>query len=70
MIFDSRPKLAVCIANTGESYPCATEESLLRGMLKLGRKGVPDATLAAIGQVFGEQLARASAAAHNPDAPP
>ena len=41
MIFDSRPKLAVCIANTGESYPCATEESLLRGMLKLGRKGVP-----------------------------
>ena len=41
MIFDSRPKLAVCIANTGESYPCALDESLLRGMLKLGRKGVP-----------------------------
>jgi 3-phenylpropionate/trans-cinnamate dioxygenase ferredoxin reductase subunit len=41
MIFDSRPKVAVCIANTGETYPCATDECLLRGMLKLGRKGVP-----------------------------
>lgn len=40
MIFDSRTKLSVCIANTGESYPCALDESLLRGMLKLGRKGV------------------------------
>ena len=41
MPFDIRPKHAVCIANTGESYPCAGDESLLRGMLKLGRKGVP-----------------------------
>ena len=41
MIFDSRPKLNVCVAPTGESYPCATTESLLRGMLKLGRKGIP-----------------------------
>ncbi len=41
MIFDSRPKLNVCVAQTGESYPCATTESLLRGMLKLGRKGIP-----------------------------
>ena len=41
MLFDSRPKLTVAIANTGESYPCALDESLLRGMLKLGRKGVP-----------------------------
>jgi 3-phenylpropionate/trans-cinnamate dioxygenase ferredoxin reductase subunit len=41
MIFDSRPKVSVCIANNGETFPCATEESLLRGMLKLGRKGVP-----------------------------
>lgn len=41
MIFDSRPKVNVCVAQTGESYPCATTESLLRGMLKLGRKGIP-----------------------------
>lgn len=41
MIFDSRPKLNVCVAPTGETYPCATTESLLRGMLKLGRKGIP-----------------------------
>ncbi|OYU99753.1 MAG: ferredoxin [Burkholderiales bacterium PBB5] len=41
MVFDSRPKLNVCVAQTGETYPCATTESLLRGMLKLGRKGIP-----------------------------
>ncbi|MBS0446471.1 MAG: 2Fe-2S iron-sulfur cluster binding domain-containing protein [Proteobacteria bacterium] len=41
MLFDSRPKLEVCVAQTGERYPCATDESLLRGMLKLGRRGIP-----------------------------
>jgi ferredoxin len=41
MLFDSRPKVSVCVVQTGESYPCATTESLLRGMLKLGRKGIP-----------------------------
>lgn len=41
MLFDSRPKLSICIAQTGESYPCAAGESLLKGMLKLGRKGIP-----------------------------
>lgn len=41
MPFDSRPKVSVCVVQTGESYPCATTESLLRGMLKLGRKGIP-----------------------------
>lgn len=41
MLFDSRPKMNVCVAQTGETYPCATTESLLRGMLKLGRKGIP-----------------------------
>lgn len=41
MLFDSRPQVNVCVAQTGESYPCATTESLLRGMLKLGRKGIP-----------------------------
>jgi len=41
MIFDTRPKVNVCVAQTGESYACATDESLLRGMLRLGRKGIP-----------------------------
>jgi 3-phenylpropionate/trans-cinnamate dioxygenase ferredoxin reductase subunit len=41
MIYDSRPKLNVQIAQTGESYPCASDESLLKGMLRLGRKGIP-----------------------------
>ena len=41
MLLETRPKLNVCIAQTGESYPCATDESLLRGMLRLGRKGIP-----------------------------
>lgn len=41
MWFDSRPKFTVQVAQTGESYPCATTESLLRGMLNLGRLGIP-----------------------------
>jgi ferredoxin len=41
MLFDTRPKLHVCVAQTGETYACATDESLLRGMLRLGRKGIP-----------------------------
>ena len=39
--FDSRPKVTVWVEQTGESYPCASSESLLQGMLKLGRKGIP-----------------------------
>jgi ferredoxin len=39
--FDSRPKVPVLVTQTGESYLCATGESLLQGMLKLGRKGIP-----------------------------
>ena len=39
MWFDAR--LNVCIAQTGETYACAADESLLRGMLRLGRKGIP-----------------------------
>jgi 3-phenylpropionate/trans-cinnamate dioxygenase ferredoxin reductase subunit len=31
----------VTIAQTGESYPCAIGESLLQGMIRLGRKGIP-----------------------------
>ena len=41
MIFDTRPKVNVRVAQTGETYACATDESLLRGMLKLGRRGIP-----------------------------
>src|SRR5437667_12327607 len=41
MLFDTRPKLNVCVAQTGETYACAADESLLRGMLRLGRKGIP-----------------------------
>lgn len=40
-IFDTRPKVAVHVAQTGEQYPCAGNESLLNGMLRLGRKGIP-----------------------------
>ena len=39
--FDTRPKVKVHVAQTDESYPCAIGESLLQGMLKLGRKGIP-----------------------------
>ena len=39
--FDSRPKVVVQVQQTGEHFPCASTESLLQGMLKLGRKGIP-----------------------------
>jgi 3-phenylpropionate/trans-cinnamate dioxygenase ferredoxin reductase subunit len=41
MFFDTRPKVTVLIPQTGESYRCATAESLLQGMLRLGRSGIP-----------------------------
>jgi len=31
----------VQVAQTGETYACATAESLLKGMMRLGRKGIP-----------------------------
>lgn len=34
-------KVMVVIAQTSECYPCEQRESLLKGMLKLGRKGIP-----------------------------
>lgn len=40
-MFDFRPKVQVTIEQTGESYPCAVGESLLQGMMRLGRKGIP-----------------------------
>ncbi|MCQ4323258.1 MULTISPECIES: 2Fe-2S iron-sulfur cluster binding domain-containing protein [Pseudomonadaceae] len=41
MFFDTRPKVSVHVMQTGETFPCATDESLLQGMLRLGRKGIP-----------------------------
>jgi ferredoxin len=40
-MFDFRPKVTVHVVQTGEEFPCATTESLLNGMLRLGRKGIP-----------------------------
>jgi len=40
-MFDFRPKVNVSVSQTGETYPCAIGESLLQGMLRLGRKGIP-----------------------------
>jgi 3-phenylpropionate/trans-cinnamate dioxygenase ferredoxin reductase subunit len=34
-------KVAVTIAQTGERYACSVEESLLAGMARLGRRGIP-----------------------------
>jgi ferredoxin len=31
----------VTIRETGQSYPCSDEESLLAGMERLGKKGIP-----------------------------
>lgn len=40
-LFDTRPKVTVHVAQTGEAFPCASNESLLTGMVRLGRKGIP-----------------------------
>lgn len=40
-MFDFRPKAQVTIAQTGESFDCPMGESVLKGMLRLGRKGIP-----------------------------
>jgi ferredoxin len=39
--FDTRPKLEVCIVRSNETYACAGDETLLTGMLRLGRRGIP-----------------------------
>jgi ferredoxin len=41
VFFDTRPKVTVHIATSNESFPCALDESLLKGMMRLGRKGIP-----------------------------
>ena len=34
-------RVQVTIVQTGDRYVCATDESLLEGMVRLGRKGIP-----------------------------
>lgn len=41
MFFDTRAKVSVTVVQTHETFPCAHDESLLQGMLRLGRKGIP-----------------------------
>jgi 3-phenylpropionate/trans-cinnamate dioxygenase ferredoxin reductase subunit len=40
-VFDYRPKVNVTVTQTGETFPCPVGESVLKGMLRLGRKGIP-----------------------------
>lgn len=41
MYFSNRPTVSVDVVQSGERYACASGESLLQGMLRLGRKGIP-----------------------------
>ena len=38
---NTHPKHSVHVTQTDERYDCHTNESLLKGMLRLGRKGIP-----------------------------
>lgn len=38
---NTHPKHSVHVTQTAERYDCHTNESLLKGMLRLGRKGIP-----------------------------
>lgn len=40
-MLDFRATVSVLIEQTGETFQCAQNESLLKGMLRLGRKGIP-----------------------------
>ena len=41
MVWDFRPKVTIHLQQTGEEYLCATSETLLAGMVRLGRRGIP-----------------------------
>lgn len=41
MFYTPRPTVRVEVTDTGETYRCAKDENLLRGMLRLGRHGIP-----------------------------
>jgi ferredoxin len=40
-MFDFRQKVNVTVTQTGETFACPVGESVLAGMLRLGRKGIP-----------------------------
>lgn len=40
-MLDFRPRVSVLVEQTGERFQCALDESLLQGMLRLGRRGIP-----------------------------
>jgi ferredoxin len=41
MWFSSKPQCTVTVVQTGEHYACSTDESLLAGMVRLGRRSIP-----------------------------
>ena len=41
MVLQQTTKFTVAILHTADSYTCACDESLLKGMIKLGRKDIP-----------------------------
>lgn len=40
-MFVSRPKVSVHILSSGDEYACCLDESLLKGMARLGKRGIP-----------------------------
>ena len=40
-MFDFRPKVPVTVTQTGETFACPVGDSVLQGMLRLGRRGIP-----------------------------
>lgn len=36
-----RPKVSVLLLPSGDEYACTQDESLLKGMLRLGKRGIP-----------------------------
>jgi ferredoxin len=40
-MLDSRTKVSVLVEQSGEAFHCALDESLLQGMLRLGRRSIP-----------------------------
>ncbi|MFN3956176.1 MAG: 2Fe-2S iron-sulfur cluster-binding protein [Tepidimonas ignava] len=41
MFYTPKPTVKVQVTDTGESFSCAKDENLLRGMLRLGKRGIP-----------------------------
>lgn len=41
MFYSTKPTRLVEVADTGEQFRCPDDENLLRGMLRLGKRGIP-----------------------------